>query len=402
MRAAFLIAGKDLKQRLRDKSAFLFGIVAPLVLATIFSFVFNPIGDTTSFHAEYVLVNEDGGAIGDAFVQALESMEAEDIITLREVDSVAVAREEVERGSDAFADTEEARADAAFVVPAGFSEAVLQGRGGTMSVIGAKGSELAAQVAYSVASGFAAELGAAQVSVMTVLPQGVEPDPMQVGQLAQEAAVIENPISLEDVSAETKQLDGTTYMTAGMAVFFLFFAVSFGVSGLLEEGQLGTMSRLMAAPINRQAILLGKGITAFLIGIISMGVLVAASSVLLGAEWGNPVGVAILVLAAVFASMGILAIVASFAKTQEAASNLQAIVSLVFGFLGGTFFPVAQVSGILSKLSLVTPHQWFLRGLGDLAGGNLADIWPSVGALIAFGVVSVAISMVFLRKAVYR
>ena len=37
MRAAFIIAAKDLSQRIRDRSAILLGLVAPLGLALIFS-----------------------------------------------------------------------------------------------------------------------------------------------------------------------------------------------------------------------------------------------------------------------------------------------------------------------------------------------------------------------------
>ena len=55
MRTALLIARKDLRQRIRDRSAFLLGLVAPFGLAAIFSFVFNPIS-YADFHAEYVVV----------------------------------------------------------------------------------------------------------------------------------------------------------------------------------------------------------------------------------------------------------------------------------------------------------------------------------------------------------
>ena len=46
------------------------------------------------------------------------------------------------------------------------------------------------------------------------------------------------------------------------------------------------------------------------------------------------------------------------------------MVALVLGMLGGSFFPVAQAGGLLATLSLLTPQAWFLRGLGDLAGGG--------------------------------
>ena len=78
------------------------------------------------------------------------------------------------------------------------------------------------------------------------------------------------------------------------------------------------------------------------------------------------------------------------------------IIALVFGLLGGTFFPVSQVGGVLSTLSLITPHAWFMRGLGDLAGGEVSAVLPSVGVLLAFGVITSAAAWPFLQKAVVR
>jgi ABC-type Na+ efflux pump permease subunit len=50
MRPAFVILGKDLRQRLRDRSALLVAIVVPLVLASIFGLIFhNAIGGRISF-----------------------------------------------------------------------------------------------------------------------------------------------------------------------------------------------------------------------------------------------------------------------------------------------------------------------------------------------------------------
>ncbi len=399
LRSSLLIARKDITQRIRDRSVFIWGLIAPFGLALIFSFVFNPVSDS-EFHAEYVVVNEDGGPVADGFEAALANVEAGGIATIRSVESAEEARRQVEVGSDAFADEQLARADAAFLIPPGFSEGVLAGRGGELTVVGARGSELGAYVARAVAEGFVAELHAVDVAVKTVFPPGVEPTAEQVGALIPAAMAVASPIAVEDISAGTKQLDGTTQMTAGMGVFFVFFTVAFGVSGLLEERQYGTMTRLLAAPIRRESIILGKAITSFVLGVGSLAVLVVASTILLGAEWGDPLGVAVLVVAVVVSAMGVLAIVASVARTQEQAGMFASIVSLVFGLLGGTFFPVDQVGGVLSKVSLIAPHAWFLRGLGDLAGGEVAAIWPSVGALLTFGVVTSAGAWVFLKKAV--
>ena len=428
MRSALLIARKDMRQRLKDKSALLYGIVAPMGLAFIFSLVFGPLQDS-SFNAEYVVVDMDGGTISQAFVSVLDGLEDEGIATVRAVDTVAEARTQVEAGSDAFSSDDVEKANAAFVIPAGTSDSVMADEAAEITVIGGAGSELASQIAYSLAQGFAAEIGAVQVSVGTVLQdgppeqlmaevaaqlpppgtQGFTPElaaEMAAGliaaDLAAEAAETENPITVDDVSANTKQLDQVSYLSASMAIFFLFFSVAFGVSGILEERRLGTLDRLLAAPMSRRSILVGKMLSAFVLGIVSLTVLWLGTTFLLDADWGNPLGVIPLIIAGVLAAMGILSIVAAFAKNQDQAGNFQAIVSLVLAFLGGAFFPVNLAGGILETLSLATPHAWFLRGLGDLQGGQVSDILPSVAALLVFAVVTGGIAWPFMRRAVER
>ena len=67
MRAALDIATKDLKQRIRDRSALLIAIVAPFVLAVLFSLMLG--GIDQSFHADWAIVDLDGGEIAVALVE---------------------------------------------------------------------------------------------------------------------------------------------------------------------------------------------------------------------------------------------------------------------------------------------------------------------------------------------
>ncbi|MDX1450457.1 MAG: ABC transporter permease, partial [Acidimicrobiia bacterium] len=208
------------------------------------------------------------------------------------------------------------------------------------------------------------------------------------------------PVSLGTIDAASRRLDGPTSIMAGMAIFFLFFTVQFGVTSLLEERREGTYARLQASPIPRWATVAAKGLGGFLLGIIAMTVLMVASSFLIGAEWGPIVPVALLVVAGVVSAVGIMGIVAAFAKTPESAGNIQSIIGVTLGLLGGSFFPIGQDGGLLSKLQFVTPHAWFLRGLGDLAGdGELVSVLPAVGALGLFGLVTGGVAWVLLRRA---
>ena len=128
-----------------------------------------------------------------------------------------------------------------------------------------------------------------------------------------------------------------------------------------------------------------------------MVVLVVATSLLFGATWGNPAGVAILIVAAILAAMGIMSLVATFAKNAEQASNWQSMVAVVLGLLGGTFFQVSQAPGILSELTFVAPQAWFLRGLGDLRGGGISVVWVPALAMLGFAAVTGGLAVTRLR-----
>jgi ABC-2 type transport system permease protein len=389
MRAALLIATKDLKERIRDRSAILIAIVAPLVLAFIFNAILGGVAGGSSTTA-LGYVDQDGGPVAEAFVQqVLEPINKGGQISFRSISTVADARSRVSDG----------RLDAVIVIPAGFSQAVQTDGPVSMQVVGNINSPISTEIARSIADGYAAELSRIRLSVATVAGRSATPpSPDQLNAIAARAAAAEAPVAVQDVSSKTKQLNFKTFYAAGMAVFFLFFTVQFGVTSLLEERNDGTMARLLAAPITRASILLGKVLTSFLVGVISMTVLAIATSVLFGASWGNPIGVAILVVAAVLSATGITALVASFARDAEQAGNFQTIVAVVLGLLGGTFFPVSQASGILSSLTFIAPQAWFLRGLGDLHSGDLSVVWFPTLAMLGFGAVTGAIALTRLRR----
>jgi ABC-2 type transport system permease protein len=390
MRAALLIAGKDLRQRLRDRSAVMIAFLVPLGLAFIFDLTLGglPTGGTTF---TFAVVDADRSQVSRIFVDhVLPQVEEGGAIELREAESERAARRLVEDGT----------ADAAFVVPAGFGAAA-QGTGaGELRVIGDVDEPTATQVARSIARSFTADLDAVRLSVAAVAADDPgDADPAELAALAERAASVSNPVSLVDVTTVTKELDLTTYYAAGMTVFFLFFTVQFGVASLLEERKEGTLARLLAAPIGRPAILGGKLLTSFVLGVLSMTTLIVATTLLLGARWGSPLGVALLVVAGVFAAMGVMALVATIAKTAEQAGNWQAIIAVVLGMLGGVFFPISQVSGALSRLSLLTPQAWFMRGLSDLAGGGAwSVVLPSVLAMLVFAAVTGGIALFRLDR----
>ena len=393
MGAATRIAIKDLKLRLRDRSAIIIGIIAPLVLAFVFNAIFGGAGDPAAgLDLRFGMVDLDGSQVSRAFSDVLESVEAEGILTLDPYPDQAAAEAAIDDGD----------IDAFYLIDEGFGQAVITNSSPTIQVIGNIDAPTSTNIASSIAEQYSSGIEATQLALATTAGlSGSQVTPELIASLQGDPSSAAFSYALVDESAQTRQLDATTYYAAGMAVFFLFFTVQYGVLGLLEEERDGTLVRLMAAPMQRATIVAGKAILSFTLGVISMGVLIGATSLdfLMGADWGAPLGVAALVIAGILAAVGVMGLVASFARTAEGANSLGSIVAVILGMLGGAFFPLGSGDDFLSKLSYITPHAWFLRGLGELAGdAPWTNALPSAGAMLLIAVVTGAISWVFLNR----
>ena len=392
MRAAVRIAIKDLKRSIRDRSAIALTVVAPLALAFILSSVLGN-ADESSFSVDYAVADLDGGHIARTFVdETLGGMEEEGFADISEVDSAERAERMIEDDD----------IGAAFVIPEGFSDAVEGGRATEILVLKSPDARISAEIARSIARGFANELNAVSLSIATVMSgTDGEPPPEDLQQAAQSTTP---PARVAEDVAGSREFDTKTFFAAGMAVFFLFFTAQFGAVSLLTERKEGTLARLLAAPLSTRSIIGGKALYGYVLGAGSMAILIIASTLLMDASWGDPAGVALLVAVGVFAAMGIQSVVTTLAKTDEQASGYGSIVGVTLGLLGGTFFPLSQAPGLLQNLSYATPHAWLMRGFGDLSGGagTIADTLPSLGALLAIGVVTAGAALLRSRNLVVR
>lgn len=393
MRRAFTIARKDLRQRIRDRSAIVLSIVAPLGLAALLGAVLPSDEDAESHR--YAVVDEDGGPVAQSFVDdVLGGFDREPGTTIVTASSPAEAERMAEEGD----------VSAAWIVPDGFSEAVGTGGAARIQVIGNADSPIATQIAEAVAGAFVAEVNALRLSVATALAPGEgPPDPAALEELRMRASETVSPIGVRQGAADTGELDASTFFAAGMAVFFLYFTAQYGVLSLLGERREGTLARLLAAPIPPGAIVAGKALSTFVLGLVSMVVLVVASTLLLGADFGDPIGVAVLILGAVVSAMGLTSLVAGMARTEEQANGYGSILAVTLGILGGTFFPLSQGPGFLTTVSQLTPHHWLMRGFADLgSGGGLGDVLVPMAALTAFGLVTGAIALLRARQTVMQ
>lgn len=386
MRAAVTIAGKDLKERLRDRSAIMLAVLVPLGLAFILNLTLGPITEE-AFSTEVAIDDPDGGAVAQAFSAMLAEIEDAGFITVSETPDSSAARAMV-------ADDQ---VSTAYLIPSGFSNAVGMGEEAVITVVANPDQPIGAQVGTAIAEGFAGEVNAVRLSVATALALGAG-DPET---LAATASAEPAPIALAAGQTEGRGFDYATFYATGIAVFFLFFTVQFGVLGIIDERETGTMPRLLVAPISKQSILVGKLAASFLMGVASTVVLWVGTTLLMGAAWGSSIGVLILIIAGVAAAMGLTAAIATFTNTAEQAGAITAFIVVVFGVLGGVFFPVSRVSGAFEVVARIAPHFWLMDGFQRLsAGEGVVDIAQALGAIMLFTLILGAIGLFRARDLV--
>jgi ABC-2 type transport system permease protein len=379
-RASRTIAEKDLRQRIRDRTALLVGVLLPFALASILALTLGGAAEG-DLDLDIGLVDLDRGAVADRFEQTLR---AADVGTVHPLGDRDVAERRAEEGS----------LDAAFVLPVGLSARSTSGGGGSIVVIGSPDSDLGPLVATSIARSFAARLDGIAIAVATA-SETPEDGPAIAGAAAQLS-----PAASLDISVTADEgVTPSTFTAIGMAVFFLFFTVEFGIRSVIEEREQGTLARLLAAPIRPASVLIGKGLASFVVGVLSTGLLVVATTLLLDASWGPLVGVALLVVTGVVTAVAVTSFVATFATTSTQAGNYASIVAVVGGLLGGTFFPISQAPGLLASARFLSPQGWLMEGFTELAtGGGLVGAFPALAGTLVIGVAFGTLTWVRARR----
>ena len=379
-----VVAGHELRSRLRDGTAVLVALVAPVLLASLFGLALGG-DDDPPLRATIGIVDLDGGEF-PASVQreALSVDELKGMLTFDQYPDEAAGQKAVDDGT----------AGAAIVFPAGFSESVRAGAGGSVSVLESPESPLAGVVARSMVDRISSLVEARTLAVKASLAAGV---PVEDVQLFVEENGADGPtLSLASDPVTGGAVDLAVYYGAGMAVLFAFFVVGTSARSLLTERQNGTLARTRAAPIPLWTAVAGKGLVGFVLALVSMCAVWLSSVLFFGASWGTPSGVVSLILAHTFAATMIVLLVAAGARTDAQADGFILGVSFVFAFLGGSLVPLYNLPDWLQKVALVTPNGWVSTGLSELASGAQAGA-AVVPALVVTGIGVLAGGVAFFR-----
>ena len=386
MRPALTIAGKDLRQRFRDRSAIVLCFVAPMAIATLMSFAFQ---GAEHFHIRLGLVDGDRGAVAAALVDALHSPGLRDVVTVERFTDVSAAARAVKAG----------KVDAGLAIPVGFTAATTSGRAASLQVLTSVAHDLAGQVTRSIAQSFVSQVDAARLSVATAVGAGAPV--ARIAELSARAAARAAPMAVTTHATGARRLRPVSYFGPAMAIFFLFFAIAFTSRGYFVEQSAGTLER-MAAAVRPSEIVIGKALSVAVYGTLSLATMVILTSVAFGADWGGPLPATLLCGAMVLAVLALTALVIVTARTERQAEGLSSIVTFGLALLGGNFVFLSTAPKLMRRLSLLTPNGWALRGFVDLATGphSLAATTRPLLGIAAFtaAVVVVALGTSRLRS----
>ena len=196
------------------------------------------------------------------------------------------------------------------------------------------------------------------------------------------------------------------FFAVSMTVLFLNFGVLSGVRALQAEVDSRTMVRLIASPTPPYAIVAGKFAALLLIGLIQMGTMIVATSLMFGTRWGNPLPTAALVFTSVLMAIGLTAFLMSLANNAEQGTALAAMVITLLSIVGGQFLPPQGLPDVFETLTRLTPNGQAFFGFLDLsaagAHGTLITIAQPLAVTAIVGLSGIAFAGLRARGSLQR
>ena len=414
------LAGKDLLLLFRDKGGFFFAFFFPLVMAVFFGTVFSGGGNETRAMA-VLIVDEDSTAQSVEFIRTLsESAEFNVEKTTRD---------------DAAQKVRTGKRVANIVVKKGFGEArgrMFWGEPPTVEVGVDPSRKAESGLIQGVLMKYAAEAMQRTFSDRSALR----------ATLAQTLDSLRSPGSREFPGRENllkflgefdrftadTTLDANRSGTSGgfqplkiveavvireesgprnaYAVSFpqgiiwgmTGCAAAFGISLVLERSR-GTLIRLRIAPISRVQILAGKALACFLATLLISISLLVIAALFFGVRPSSFPHLAMAVLCASIAFVGIMMFLSVLGKTERSAGGIGWAALLLMSMIGGGMIPLFVMPAWMQTLSNVSPVKWSVLAIEGALWRNFSfdEMMLPCGILLGAGILFFAVGVKVFR-----
>jgi ABC-2 type transport system permease protein len=179
----------------------------------------------------------------------------------------------------------------------------------------------------------------------------------------------------------------------GFTVLFVFLAAQTTARSIYEEKKIGSFRRLVAAPLSKAELLIGKILPNFITGLVQIAVIFAFGSLgmrLLGLTplpiEKAPFGTILIAVILSLCSSAFGIAIAAIARTENQISGMSTLLLWGMGLLGGSLVPLFVLERFLGPIPMIIPHYWANRALDDLLirGLGMADVSLDLVVLLGF------------------
>ena len=203
---------------------------------------------------------------------------------------------------------------------------------------------------------------------------------------------------------QTAGVDYRAFITPGiMAQAALFISIFFGLA-VIWERDVGQLQRLLATPLPRTAIVLGKAAGASVRSLVQAVLLLIVVAIAgIGLKWtvlGVIGALAMLMLAtAGFASLSIC--IAACVKKRERFMGIGQLIMMPLFFASSALYPLSIMPGWLHVIARVNPLTYEVQGLRELlVGVGGGELWLDFGVVALFTALMVALATRLYPRAI--
>jgi len=402
------VARKDLKIFLKERGTLLYLFVIPIVFILAFSVGAGATGTTKEEVIRVPVVNLDAGS--PASQALLEALNQGGGIQCELYDQ-----------SRAQALLDKEKINRVLTIPVNYAADLQDGRQVTLRLVNSPAANpTKTEAVYRVVTGVAADLSLETQLIASFKQMGnmqaatspeeqvfttdiiVEQAQSQIARARTEPLLAVEESWPEILQGREKQeFNPLSVYIPGFAVLFIFLTAQTTAQSIYEEKSTGSFRRLLAAPISKATLLVGKMMPNFITGLVQIIILFGAGVIIfpafgLGrmALGDDPLALVLVCLLILLCSTSLGMLIAAIARTEGQISGLSSVVLWGFGF-AGIWLNQMPGSGFFEPISKVIPHYWANLALLDLfvSGKGLEDIVSSILILLGFTAVFFAIGI---------
>ncbi|MEC0226857.1 ABC transporter permease [Paenibacillus alba] len=374
------IAMNMLRRTLFQKKGFLMYLFIPTAAVSL---IIGVMGKQTDNRVDIAYINKDQGTLGAHLIHELSLLPD---YRLQEQQSEASLKENVVKQ----------KVSAAFQIPDGFSESLLQGSLAQVDMFQLSSNEASITLKLSLDS----QIARYQDTTDLFRKQGLQ-------EAALREAVEKTLTQMEKHQVKAQITDLGLYVNPNMHIvigFMLMFMMSVinnTVSVIMEDRRMRTLARTFTAPVRSLEIILGNFIGSFLVGTLQVVVILFVTRYVTHYEYGLPFLSQFIILEFfLLASMGIASAVAGMVKSSTNMSVINSLVVTPTCMLGGCFWPVSLMPDWMQKIANFVPQKWAIEAIQRMASGQtLSQMWMHMGVLTLFALILLGIGSVILRPA---